>query len=251
MTNKFKIFIVNLKKDKNRKQSILNELKKQHLENFEIIEAFDGYNIKKNRLNLLTSKDEKFLNPNNTNMNSQEICCALSHIKIYKKIIKYNLEYALILEDDAVFVDNFSNNLKKFIIKNLKHEKQIMLLSELWEFYKKPLDKEDNYEIVNVTNAVFTHSYFINRKAAETLILFNFPIKTVADNFIIFKIYCGIKITGLNPFLLKQDKNKFTSSIPIDNDLKKIFLFRRFIYKFKNRVLKKFKIFKSHKNLQL
>ena len=114
--------------------------------------------------------------------------------------------------------------------------------------FKKPLDKEDNYEIVNVTNAVFTHSYFINRKAAETLILFNFPIKTVADNFIIFKIYCGIKITGLNPFLLKQDKNKFTSSIPIDNDLKKFFLFRRFIYKFKNRVLKKFKIFKSHKN---
>ncbi len=122
-----------------------------------------------------------------------------------------------------------------------------MLLGELWEFYKKPLDKDNNYEIVDVTNAFFTHSYFINREAAKSLVSFNFPIKTVADNFVIFKIYCGIKITGLNPFLLKQEKTHFKSTISFETNLKQIFLFRRFVYKFKNKILKKFNKFKSHK----
>ena len=63
-------------------------------------------------------------------MNSPEICCALSHIKVYKKFLKTNYEYALIFEDDAVFLNNFSDNLKKFIIRNFKYKKQIVLLSE-------------------------------------------------------------------------------------------------------------------------
>ena len=65
--------------------------------------------------------------------------------------------------------------------------------------------------------------------------------------FLAFKIYCGIKITGLNPFLLKQDKTKFESAIPRDNRLNQVFLFRIFIYRIMNKILKIFFSFSTHK----
>ncbi len=248
MMQNFKIYILNLKSDKNRRENIINELKKQNISNYEIIEAVDGNKLKQNEIDLSISKNKKFINPINTNMSKSEIGCALSHIKIYREIINCNLDFALILEDDAIFINKFTENLKTFIIKNLKFKKQIILLSELWEFYKKPIDRENEYEIVDVTNAFFTHSYFINREAAKSLVSFNFPVKTVADNFVIFKIFCGIKITGLNPYLLEQEKINFKSTISFETDLKQIFVFRRFLYKLKNKILKKFKKFKSHKS---
>ena len=243
----FKVYIINLQKDKNRKKNILKELKKQNLKNYKFISAVNGNKLKKKEINSLISKEKNFINPINTNMSKSEIGCSLSHIKIYKEIVKSDIDYALILEDDAFFLNKFTKNLKKFISINFKYKKQIILLSELREFYKIPIDKEKDYEIVDVTNAYFTHSYFINNEAARSLLHFNFPVKTVADNFIIFKIYCGIKITGLNPYLLGQDKKKFESSIKFTSNLKQVFLFKRFIYKSYNKILKKLNKFESHK----
>ena len=247
MLNNFKIYIINLKRETKRRKNIINELKKQNLLNFEIIDAIDGHEIKKSKLDLLISKNNKFINPINTNMNAPEICCSLSQVKVYKKFIETNFEYALIFEDDAVFLNDFSEKLQKFIIRNFKYKKQIILLSELWQFYKRPLDVENEYEIVDVRNAVHTHAYFINKEAAKSLISFNYPVKTMPDNFLAFKIYCGIKITGLNPFLLKQDKETFESAIPRDNRLNQVFLFRIYIYKIMNKILKIFFKFSTHK----
>ena len=146
------------------------------------------------------------------------------------------------------FLEDFAIKIKNLIIKNFKYKKQIMLLSELKEFYPKAIDAGDGYEIVNVSNAFFTHGYIINKGAAKAIISFNFPVKTVADNFVFFNIYCGVKITGLNPFLLKQDTINFKTSIFWGKRDKKVFLFKRTIYKVKNKILKKFVSFKSHNN---
>ena len=247
MQNNFKIYVINLKRETKRRENIIIELKKQKLKDFEIIDAVDGEKIEKGELDKLISKNKKFINPTNTYMNVPEICCALSHINVYKKFIKSNFDYALIFEDDAVFLDEFSEKLQNFVLKNFKYKKQIILLSELWQFFKKPLDVEDDYEIVDVRNAVLAHAYFINREAAKSLISFNYPIKTVADYFLIFNIYCGIKITGLNPFLLKQNKNKFETSIPPENRMNEVFLFRRYTYRLMNKILKILNKLNTHK----
>lgn len=248
MIEEFKVYIVNLKKDKNRRENIIKELVKQNINNYEIIDAVDGNKLNKNELNLVTFRDKNQFNPWNSKLSPSQIGCALSHIKIYKKFIETKFNIALILEDDAIFLNNFSNNLKYFLINNFKYKKQILLLSELKEFYIKPLDSKHDYEIVDVTNAFFTHAYMINKEAARSIILFNYPVKTIADNFVLFKIYCKIKITGLNPFLLDQDKKNFKSSINSEEEVRKVFLIRRTIYKIKNKILKKLKKFKSHKS---
>ncbi len=246
MIEEFKIYIVNLKKDEKRRENIIREVKKQNLTNYEIVDAVDGSKLNQNELNNATFKNKKHLNPWNSKMSPSQIGCALSHIKVYEKFIKTGFEVALILEDDAIFVRDFNNNLKQLILKNFKFKKQIVLLSELKEFHGKALDSVDNYEIVNVSNAFFTHAYMINKEAARSIISFNYPVKTIADNFVFFKIYCNIKITGLNPYLLDQDKKSFKTTIKSEETTKKIFLIRRTIYKIKNKILKKFRIFKSH-----
>ena len=244
---KYKVYVVNLKKDKKRKEHIINELKKQKIINYEIIDAVNGNILPLKELRSKTYKNKFKKNHWNVKMSPSQIGCALSHIKIYKLLIKTDFEVALILEDDAVFVENFKNDLENFIIKNFKYKKQIILLSELKEFYSEPISKCKKYELVNVTNAFFTHAYFINRDAAKSIISFNYPIKTIADNFVFFKIYCGIKITGINPYIIGQDKINYKTTITLSRKkLKKIFLFRKRLFKFKIRISKFFFRFKSH-----
>jgi glycosyl transferase family 25 len=43
-------------------------------------------------------------------MSPSQIGCALSHIKIYKKFIKTDYNFALVLEDDAIFIEKFNKN---------------------------------------------------------------------------------------------------------------------------------------------
>ena len=247
MTEKFKIYVVNLKNDLDRRKNIINEIEKQNIKNYEIIDAIDGNELSEQELNNLSYKDKNLINPWNIKMSPSQVGCALSHIKIYKKFIKTDYNYALILEDDAVFIQSFNEDLKKLILKNITDKKQILLLSELKEFFSKPIDKNNSYEIVNVTNAFFTHSYIINREAAKSIIKFNYPVKTIADNFVFFKIYCGIKITGLNPYLVDQDNKNFKTTIFKETKTEKVFLIRRFFYKFKIKIFKKFMKFKTHK----
>ena len=244
---KFKIYIVNLKKDEVRRRHIINELKKQKILKYEIIEAINGKELSHKEIIDNSFRDKKGLNPWNSKMSASQIGCALSHIKIYRKFIKSEYEFALILEDDAIFVKDIEDILLKFIISSFKFKKQIILLSELKQFYKKPLEKIRNYELVNVTNAFFTHAYFINKEAAKSIISFNFPVKTIADNFIFFNIYCNVKITGINPFIVDQDKKNHKTTISLEkNNFEKVFLLKRTIYKIKMKIIKFFVKLQSH-----
>ena len=246
MLEEFKVYIVNLKHSTERRKNILSELKKQNIKNFQIIDAIDGKKLQDKDLKNFTCSSDKKYNSLGQKLTLSQIGCALSHIKIYKDFIKSDESYALILEDDAIFLDNFSYSLQKFIIKNFKYKKQIFLLSELKEFVKKPIDTMKNYEVVKVTNAFFTHAYLINKEAAKSIMKFNFPIKTVADNFVYFKIYCGVNLVGLNPFLIDQDKKNFGTTIDLWQENQKKFLILRFFYKLKNKILKRFIKFSGH-----
>ena len=144
MTEKFKIYVVNLKKDKDRRKNIIIEIEKQNIKNYEIIDAVNGNELSNKELDSASYKNRNLINPWNIKMSPSQVGCALSHIKIYKKFIQTDYNLALILEDDAVFVQNFSEKLKKLILKNMKFRKQILLLSELKEFFSKPIDKNDS-----------------------------------------------------------------------------------------------------------
>ena len=82
MDRKYKVYVINLKKDKNRKKHIINELKNQRIKNYEIIDAVNGNALSLKELRSKTYKNKYNKNPWNTKMSPGQIGCALSHIKI-------------------------------------------------------------------------------------------------------------------------------------------------------------------------
>ena len=62
MLKEFKVYIVNLKHNTERKEHILTELKKQNIKNFQIIDAVDGKKLQDKDLKNFTCSSEKKYN---------------------------------------------------------------------------------------------------------------------------------------------------------------------------------------------
>ena len=243
-------YIVNLERDKGRKKNILSQLKHQNIINFKIIEAVDGSQLSKNDLKRSTYQNNKNSFKWHIKLSNSEIGCALSHLKIYKDFINSNYELAVIFEDDIFFKHQFNDEIKSLIYESFSENGQILLLGELKQYFIKDLYKRLHFKIVDTETAYFTHAYVINKKAASAIIDFNYPIKTVADNHLLWKLYLGIQVYGIDPFIIDQN-DKFKSNInheKFHDEIKKIernipfykkqILWRRKFYKLKIKLLK-------------
>lgn len=122
MSNKIKnlkIYIINLKKDKDRLEFQNKQFKNENLK-YERVDAIYGKDL---------SDKERYKYSGNyfnyiTNTPSI-IGIFLSHLKIYKKIVNENLPYALIMEDDVKFLKNFRTKLNK-LLNNLPDDYDII-----------------------------------------------------------------------------------------------------------------------------
>lgn len=243
-------YVVNLEKDKNRKENVLVQLKKQNINNFKFVKAVDG-----NKLTDEELKNHVFQNKKNSykwhiKLSNPEIGCALSHIKIYEDFINSKYQLAVVFEDDILFKYNFDNEIKTLIFDCFSRKKQILLLGELKQFFKKALIKSQRFKIVNTETAYSTFAYVINKEAARAILDFNYPIKTVADNHLLWKLYLGINVYGIDPIFIDHDNN-FQSNIEhltIFDEIKAIekqtpfyrkqILWRRKLYKLQIKILK-------------
>jgi GR25 family glycosyltransferase involved in LPS biosynthesis len=107
-----KVYIINLERRIDRKNKILDELKKVGITNYEFITAIDGNNsiIHKKYKELKDEKKSKL-------KSSGHLGCLLSHKKALNKAFADNNNQSLILEDDIFFKsNNFINELKNIII---------------------------------------------------------------------------------------------------------------------------------------
>ncbi|RRO15225.1 glycosyltransferase family 25 protein [Pectobacterium aquaticum] len=112
--NKIPVFIISLAKDTDRRKSIADTLKKESID-FEFIDAILGSDLPKEELDKIKNNSPKEFNPT-----ISEIGCSLSHQKVYSRIINDNIEWSIILEDDAI-VDS---SLKKFIDGLSGHDRE-------------------------------------------------------------------------------------------------------------------------------
>ena len=110
-------FIINLERCPDKKQRMIERMKQFPEIEYEFFTAIDGQKIDKNYLNsngfeILDKWNDPFHNRKTT---KGEIGCFLSHYFVYKKSKDLENDITLILEDDAVFEDNFLENLKNTI----------------------------------------------------------------------------------------------------------------------------------------
>ena len=106
-----KIYIINLERREDRKEKMIEELKKENIKNYEFIKAIDGQDKK------IINKFEKIKEKTNI-INSGHFACLLSHIKAIKLAKKNNLNSVLILEDDVLFENNFMKKIKHIKINS-------------------------------------------------------------------------------------------------------------------------------------
>ena len=108
-------FVINLKRRPDRLK-IFQEI--CPLNDVNIIHGFDGYNLSEENekeTELFAKIPLKF---------PGEIGCFISHLRIYQTIVKDNIPYALIMEDDAIFT-------KYFIVKFLNILRQLSSTTDI------------------------------------------------------------------------------------------------------------------------
>ncbi|MEW5290179.1 glycosyltransferase family 25 protein [Erwinia papayae] len=181
-------FVINLKRHEKRKVSISSQCEKYGL-NYKIINAIDGNDLPEEILNSVTWEYYK------CHLSKGEIGCALSHLHIYSSILASNLDYALILEDDAVLNEELIPNLTTIstIISNKKAE--IFLLSQadaVNRYIRKKTSPGKFYYRLSYGSG--GHAYIINNIAARKIIECNLPVKFEADRWTDFRESIGLKV---------------------------------------------------------
>ena len=111
-----KTFVINLKKRIDRKKHVTQTYPKNSLSDMEIIQACDGKNPK-NNTNEINKEVIKFISVNQKNNNKffikyGELGAFVSHLYLWKRMIKENIQKALIMEDD---IKKFEGEFDKYI----------------------------------------------------------------------------------------------------------------------------------------
>ena len=177
-----KIYYINLNRREDRNLNILNQLNNiRYRGNVERVMAIDAKMLDFNNIssNLITKTGlETALStdkPLYTHLTKGGIGCALSHKLVFSKILNGEDEYALILEDDIWFDEDFNEKLAN-ILKNTPH------FDILWLGYHNKTNMRQYNDLLDVPDRLYgLFGYIINKRAAKKLLEI-FPITMQIDS---------------------------------------------------------------------
>ena len=232
--NPINIFICHYTKLEQRKKHILDQLNKLNNIKITFIDEYDAEDINQetDRQYFLEDKEEWlkrckwYCEITSRNLRSRKLrisekSLALKHFTALKKIKEMNIGYGLIIEDDAIFCDNFL-------------EKITQIISELpddWDLYF-PNSYRNMFGLDNVSpnlnksifkkknpSSAYTISYLINKKCCDSI------ISTIEKNKIVFPIdweYNWIyKILNLNVYHNENENDKLISCANFSSSIMK------------------------------
>lgn len=164
----FKVFYINLDRDKERKLHMEYMLSELGFE-YERMPAIEGTLISTPE----NYNDELAIKKNGNPLVSAEIGCAASHREIYRRIVSNEIPYTLVFEDDTMVVPNFKQIVKQVISKNAKKPK--------WEYLTFDYAESGNI--------------FLKRWLNSTKLYYNRHIRN--RGFLFHILYTAITITKL------------------------------------------------------
>lgn len=208
LDNKLPIFIVNLERRPDRKETMINKLNNIGIKNYEFINAVDG---KKLPDDLSDVYDEKKAVEIHRAMRRTEVACSLSHLNIAKIIVEKNIDYAIVLEDDVNFMQGFKELVKSFELESNKFDFLLLGNFSSNQFFNGKLKVTNTPDtivdprgIIYLDKKEFTiggipihkphhtsctlnyihgsHAYIISNRGARKLLEYNTPVIYEADN---------------------------------------------------------------------
>lgn len=213
-----KIYIINLKKNIYNFKKSLYQLKSENLLNYKFIEAVDGNNHKSLYESVTEKMDKNFVKHN---FSYGALGCLLSHIKVIKDAKINNYKQILILEDDFIFTEMFSNKFND-IFKNLNAEYDLIYLGKKQGHYNnyekiKEIHNDVNFEKIKLTSnknlyipnyqTWGTHALLIKNTLFDEIINFEKNIIAPID-IMLMSLYNKYKIYSIkNDLIISDDLN--------------------------------------------
>lgn len=205
MFTHMKIFIVHYKKLVDRKKDIIDQLAKYNLNNYEFVEI-DRDELDKHNTIIFNKK-----------MSNPLKAIALSHFHCYREIAnKY--ECALILEDDAIFEENFLKKLSVYL-KQLPSDYDMVFIGGCAKLHIEAHNIVNGKHIYEKGHEATswggqgasrcTHGYIVNKKCAVKIVDYINKLKVTIDHQIDFWLNTAIKenafkIYWAEPTLISQ-----------------------------------------------
>ena len=216
------IYVLSLKTAEKRREAVRKSLDMFQLP-FQFVDAPDFRT-------LAPEEGQKYYKPTKKALKKQrflqntEIACALGHQHIYKKISEGKSPFALILEDDAFFLQDPRPLLHALPKIEAATGFDVLLLA-----YVKLLEKDLSYlyrrlpirRCYRWENFYFgtpwqqfssgTVAYVITREAAKKLL--SSPIRVTADDWLYYERHLGLNIYHMRPLIALENVSAFASDI--------------------------------------
>ena len=222
-----KIKVINLKRREDRKNNVIENFKNANVLNYEFIEATDGNNLE------ITSDIIELFKGNDFGNRKGVIGCALTHYKLWKKLIESEDEYYLIMEDDFTLCSDFknkleSNNYSRYDTLFCGYHMFSNVREKVRDIYEKGDTKIDKLVMDQYIGGLFCYS--INRKGAKKLVEYieKHGIKHGIDY--LFKIIPELECYETQPQICFSDWNE--NGKIIDSDIQNLsisFDFEKFL----------------------
>ena len=211
------IYVLNLERSPERRAFILGHLASMDLP-ANIFPAVDGRTLDIPELEGKgIYRDAVARDKFSRSLSAAEIGCALSHVGLYEKLVQEGVEAALVLEDDAMLVNGF-------------REQLATLMSELpadWDVVQLIFKCEDVEPFspclvrfpMRTAMPVAAAGYLISRAGAMKLVANAYPLRYPADSLIGRSPRWGANVYGARPQLVTIN-NIFPSNIAAARTMK-------------------------------
>ena len=256
-----KIYVIHYDKLVDRKDVLENKLKENDLSaewliqrgyyDQTFIDKYYEYNKKEWKRKVKIANRPIIYRP----LIKSEVHLTINHFLIGEKIISGNDEYALVLEDDAMLVDDFKNKLDEVVVQLNNMEWDIAYLDYLGAKPPK-VDKLTLFPSRNNYDYFGTCAYIIKKSAWTKIIKTDDKFTLPIDEEYKYRInLLGLKTVWAVPPLVKQsslDESNNTNSGQDQRDkegLKKYIYWRQNIYKLFPKKFKK-KIYKLEEKVK-
>lgn len=180
-----KIYVISLRTSYDRRAVMTEQMKRLSLF-FEFVDGIDGKSLSNDELSKVYDHKKAYRQEGRC-FTKGEIGAALSHLKVYKKIIEENIPYALILEDDAWLTPSIAKVIEAIDQKLFYEINGVFLMQEMKVgSFKKNGNRisiiGDLFFFKEVKSACWAHAYLVTKKAARSLISALTPVAHTADS---------------------------------------------------------------------
>lgn len=180
-----KIYIIHYEKLTDRKKYLDEYFEKNNIKNIEYRSLYPREKLTEEIKNNFYKLKPNIYYNNTNEINPVHICITIEHVETYKEIVNQDGnddEWYLILEDDAIFYDNFIEKIN-YYLDNIPSDAEYLDINDYMGFdiYLDGKYKNETSLWQSTNDTRTTGSYLVNKKLCKKLLKTMVPFTTTID----------------------------------------------------------------------